>query len=128
MAVFKSYTGEFQAFDEAPSRQGSPQPDQAPRATRTPKLSFGTERPRVRRRGSTGRTGQTRRAKRGGQPGGTIGAPPSLPPAAPMPHESLRPIGGVEQFGDAAALARIPGIGQPGSLGGMTGVRRPRRG
>jgi len=126
MAVFKSYTGELQAFDEAPSRQAPTRPDQAQRTPRTPKLSFGTDRPR--RRGPTGRTGPTRRAKRGRQPGGPIGAPPSLPPAAPMPHESLRPIGGVEQFGEAAALARIPGIGQPGSLGGMTGARRPRRG
>ena len=45
-----------------------------------------------------------------------------------MPHESLRTIGGVEQFGEAAALARIPGVGHPGSVRGMTGARRPRRG
>jgi hypothetical protein len=57
----------------------------------------------------------------GATPQVTAGRPP-LPGEAPLPLQPLVPE--FDDFGQAAALGSVPGVGQPGSVNGMLNVRR----
>ena len=59
------------------------------------------------------------------QPPTTPPMPPSLSRPAMMPQSRLSPEGGIPDIGEAFAMGRVPGVGQPGVMNRFGGS--PRR-
>jgi len=129
-----AYTPYSPAQPAAPPPTGMPPP--------TPTGGPDVRRRRTAKARATGRPGLppwfNQPNQQDGPPGGgarpaSTGAPqmptaPQMtrsPEAAPLPRTPLEPE--VQDIGAPMASARIPGIGHPGAVEGMTNVRRRRR-
>ena len=121
--AFNAYTGSPAAAavpnstvpDRSPSFRSSVSgfgTSQAPQRPKRQKVSG----PGVRRRGSRPTAPQTPT---------TPPMPPSLSRPAMMPESRLSPEGGIPDIGEAFAMGRVPGVGQPGVMNRFGGS--PRR-
>lgn len=103
-------------------------------------LPMAQNRPATQRGPTTGPRRRPRGTGRGGPGVRRRGTSPPQPPMpntlsrpAPIPESRLSPEGGIpgmEDIGQAAAMGRFPGVGQPGAmnrLGAPSSVRRKGR-